>query len=190
MSDMTTESKKFEALHKLYATIGNKAGVDPDLGQLVAALEDDDGDVRKAAVWVLGMMSSRGDVKAKEALDTARIDDDYIVRDAAEVELANPEELVERLTAELIEIGRLESYISSPSEKYDEHHNHKRARRIGEMLDDIPNTWSRRTKPPEDDRGGLELMRRVHSRVALEVRGSARARELESCWGGVGYWRG
>lgn len=181
---MTTESKKFEAMGKLYARIGT----DPDLGQLVAALEDDDDDVSKAAVWNLGIMSSSGDAKAKEALDTARTDGDDVVRDAADVELTNPEELVERLTAELIEIGRLEGYVSSPSEKYDEHDNHKRARRIGQMLDDIPNTWSRRTEPAEDDRGGLELMREVHRRVALEVPWD-RARELEACWGGVGHWR-
>lgn len=81
---------------------------------------------------------------------------------------------VKKLKAELIEIGRHEGYISEPSEKYDEHHNHKRARQIGEMLDDI---------------GGMELMREVHSGVAQEFRGSARARELESCWGGVGHWR-
>jgi len=185
---MTTESEKFEAMGKLYARIGNAAGLQ-DLGQLVAALEDDDDDVSKAAVWNLGIMSSSGDAKAKEALDTARTDGDDVVRDAADVELTNPEELVERLTAELIEIGRLESYVSSPSEKYDEHDNHKRARRIGQMLDDIPNTWSRRTEPAEDDRGGLELMREVHSRVAREFPGSTLARELEAIWGGVGYWR-
>lgn len=74
---------------------------------------------------------------------------------------------------ELIEIGRREGYISEPGDKYDEHHNHKRAREIGAVLDQI---------------GGIEVMREAHSRIGLEF-GSTRARELESCWGGIGTWR-
>ena len=88
--------------------------------------------------------------------------------------LLGKKQRTKRLTAELIEIGRREGYISNPGEKYDEHHNHKRAREIGAILDDT---------------GGMELMREVHSKIASEFRGSARARELESCWGGVGHWR-
>jgi hypothetical protein len=81
---------------------------------------------------------------------------------------------VEHLVAELIDLGRHGAYVGEPGEHYDEHHNHKRARRIGEMLNNL---------------GGMELMLAAHSRVAAEFTASARARELEACWGGVGHWR-
>ena len=79
-----------------------------------------------------------------------------------------------KLVRELIGIGRATSYVGTPDGTfYDEHHCHIRAREIGARLDQL---------------GGMELMRAAHEQVARELAGTARARELEACWGGVGRW--
>ena len=81
--------------------------------------------------------------------------------------------LVGKLEAELIDIGRHEGYVGNPDGTYDEHWNHRRARQIGAMLNDL---------------GGMELMLEAHAKVAEEFSATARPRELEACWGGVGHW--
>lgn len=81
------------------------------------------------------------------------------------------------LTAELINIGRSDGFLSlKPGGKFGEDMRHMRAREIGSQLDQI---------------GGFELMQAV----ALEVTGfldpaSGRGRELEVAWNGIGGWHG
>lgn len=81
--------------------------------------------------------------------------------------------LLDNFTAELVDIGLHEGFVGTPGQKYDEHWNHKRAREIGSLLDQA---------------GGMDLMLEAHRRVAARFPGTARARELETCWGGVGRW--
>ena len=74
----------------------------------------------------------------------------------------------------IVALAKIPSYIGTPGGNYDEHHNHKRARRIGSLL---------------NFQGGMELMRKAHSIVENKY-GKTAGRELESCWDGIGEWRG
>lgn len=164
----------YEAERKLRARFGVTLTSDLGLPQLKIAAGGDDGDIRRAAVAELAARISSGDAQARAILDAAVAAGGDDVRDAAEVELNSPAGLLGKLAAELVEIGRHEGYVGTPGGDYDEHWNHKRARRIGAEL---------------DDSGGMELMRQAHDKVAAEFAGTARAQELEACWGGVGSWR-
>ena len=78
------------------------------------------------------------------------------------------------LIDELIAIGQNEKFIAARPEdpsKYDGF-NHKRAREIGEIFEKA---------------GGMDKMSFVYHKVKEKL-GTTKARELESCWGGIGDW--
>ena len=79
---------------------------------------------------------------------------------------------MDRLVAELIQIGRTDGYLSNtPGGSFNEYRQHIRAREIGEAL---------------NERGGMDMMRAACYRVRAALPGEARS--LESAWGGIGRW--
>jgi len=78
---------------------------------------------------------------------------------------------VSKLATELYQIGQSDGYLSkSPGGAFDNNCKNIRARQIGAILNGM---------------GGLDLMSLVHGKVQ-QARGHAR--DLESCWGGIGDW--
>jgi hypothetical protein len=78
------------------------------------------------------------------------------------------------LAAELIFIGKHNEFTvmkDDGSGRYDENNRHKRAREIGELL---------------DQDAGIEMMRYAHNQVRAA---GCDATDLELCWNGVGQWR-
>jgi hypothetical protein len=94
-----------------------------------------------------------------------------------EQERSGRQEEIERLTAELIAIGKSDGFLSmQPGGKFNEAMRNIRAREIGERLDEI---------------GGFELMQAVGKQVARSFGpGSSQGRELEAAWSGIGSWHG
>ena len=83
---------------------------------------------------------------------------------------------IDRMTRELIEIGRRGGFLAMGPGGSGGGQSKARARVIGERLDEI---------------GGIELMRSVGQRVARELGpGSGAGRELEAAWDGIGSWHG
>jgi hypothetical protein len=79
---------------------------------------------------------------------------------------------VDRLVAELMQIGRTDGYLSmQPGGKFNENCRHIRAREIGEAL---------------NKRGGMDLMQAAYYRVRAALPDEARS--LESAWGYIGEW--
>ncbi|HEY1205238.1 MAG: hypothetical protein ABSH46_11105 [Bryobacteraceae bacterium] len=114
--------------------------------------------VRKAAAEKLNDRSLAQEVNAEIAKDR----EDRRLRKVAEVE---------RLTAELYRVGWCDGFLSAtPGGKFDDHCRNLRAREIGERLNDL---------------GGFRLMTEAHSTIQQR---QGPARQLESCWGGIGSW--
>ncbi|HUV59880.1 MAG TPA: hypothetical protein VMW09_07180 [Desulfatiglandales bacterium] len=93
---------------------------------------------------------------------------------------------VVQLVDELIEIGRTDGYLVTNKEyymadgktnldvsaKFDSTFKNKRAREIGETL---------------DEKGGMDLMRAAAERVH-KILGPLKARHLEAAWSRIGSW--
>lgn len=93
-----------------------------------------------------------------------------IERDAYAGKSVDPD--FDRLVAELIEIGKTDSYVSTvPGGKFDENRKHIRAREIGKIL---------------NERGGIDLMRAAYYRVLAAL--PEEACLLELAWGYIGDW--
>jgi HEAT repeat protein len=128
-------------------SIGDTRAVEP----LIAALKDANEGVRQEvteALAKLGVTSKKGKTTSKK------------------------DKLIASLIEELIKIGP--NYIGTPGINYDEHHNHKRARQIGELL---------------SEEGGFELMLKAHSTIVNKY-DKTTGKMLESCWNGIDTWRG
>ena len=85
-----------------------------------------------------------------------------------------PKREVKRLLEELVQIGKLEDYLSlHRGGEYDRNYHHKRAREIGARLDKI---------------GGVDLMwaARAHIKRKLD---SNLAEHLDYCWMDIGDWQ-
>lgn len=77
------------------------------------------------------------------------------------------------LVDELIKIGTVEDFLSEqPGGAFNRHCRHKRAREIGEYLNEI---------------GGFELMEYVFERVRKKV-GNTISDHLEFAWSAIGQW--
>jgi len=80
---------------------------------------------------------------------------------------------VKGLLDDLVEIGRLDDYLSlTPGSPFDGHCHHTGARRIGERLNEI---------------GGLPLMHAARSHVNRKLK-AVMAEHLDHCWKGIGDW--
>lgn len=78
------------------------------------------------------------------------------------------------LAAELIYIGRHAEYTVTKDDgsgRYDQDRKHKRAKEIGELL---------------NQDAGIEMMRYAHAQVRAA---GCDATDLELCWNGIGEWR-
>lgn len=80
---------------------------------------------------------------------------------------------IDELIIELVEIGRINDFISIPGGNFDGNGYHRGARQIGVRLNQI---------------GGIELMQAAYYRVAA-VLGPVAGRSLEVAWGYIGDWR-
>lgn len=80
---------------------------------------------------------------------------------------------VERLLHELIQIGKVEDYLSErPGSGFNVQCRHVRAIQIGKRLDEI---------------GGFELMEFARRRVQRSL-GIQLTSHLDYCWDGIGKW--
>lgn len=80
---------------------------------------------------------------------------------------------VDQLIGELLKIGENEDFLSEfPGGSFNRHCRHKRAREIGEQLDQL---------------GGYPLMDFVYERVRKKL-GNAIADHLDFAWFDVGHW--
>ena len=81
---------------------------------------------------------------------------------------------VDSLLEELIRIGKLEDFLSvHRGGDYDRNYHHKRAREIGQRLNEI---------------GGLDLMLAARARVKRKI-DPVMAEHLDYCWMEIGDWQ-
>jgi hypothetical protein len=81
---------------------------------------------------------------------------------------------VKRLLADLVNIGKLDDYLSlRPGSPFDVRCHHTGARRIGERLNRI---------------GGLPLMQAARSHVKRKLK-PVLAEHLDHCWTDIGEWQ-
>jgi hypothetical protein len=81
---------------------------------------------------------------------------------------------VDKMTAELIQIGRMDDFLSlSPGGAYDVQCHHRRARDIGKRLNEL---------------GGVDLMISIRQRIQRKLKATL-AEHLDHCWKGVGDWK-
>lgn len=80
---------------------------------------------------------------------------------------------VDRLLAELIQVGQRDDYLSErPGGSFNVQCHHIRARQIGTRLNEI---------------GGIELMQLAHKQVKRKL-GAQLSSHLEYCWNEIGGW--
>lgn len=81
---------------------------------------------------------------------------------------------VQQLTAELIQIGKMDDFLSlSPGGAFDVQCHHRRARDIGKRLNEL---------------GGVDLMISIRQRIQRKLKATL-AEHLDHCWKGVGEWK-
>jgi hypothetical protein len=81
---------------------------------------------------------------------------------------------VAKLTAELIQIGKMDDFLSlSPGGVFDVQCHHRRARDIGKRLNEL---------------GGVDLMILTRARIQRKLKATL-AEHLDHCWKGVGDWK-
>jgi len=79
-----------------------------------------------------------------------------------------------KLTAELIQIGRMDDFLSlSTGGAFDIQCHHRRARDIGKRLNEL---------------GGVDLMISIRQRIQRKLKATL-AEHLDHCWKGVGDWK-
>jgi len=81
---------------------------------------------------------------------------------------------VAKMTAELIQIGKMDDFLSlTPGGSFDVQCHHRQARDIGKRLHDM---------------GGVDLMNAVRERIRRKLK-AILAEHLDHCWKGIGDWK-